>query len=590
MTGEPHNSIKRSALGHIVLAIMAIAVAIAFVSFFPIRHTESPSFATPAFQSAWVSEASAATRSVDLWGSEPLAWRVEPYFGARNDRRVVQYFERGRMESESGSSEVTLGKLAEELTTGEIDLGIGTSLERQPPEISIDSGEVVEDVPTYLTLNRFVHQSAEDRSRSGERVTDWVNNGGLVKRSSTPELRRFAGYVEETGHNLPDVTVELFQRPEFQGGRWVDSFGYPITEPFWAEYRRKDGMLPSLIQVFERRILVYTPGMDEGNAFTIASSGRHYSLWRYGTEPHPTDLAPPESAIDPGLTLADDLSAWVYADEVGTPIDLELSSTGHLMILTAEGQILKAESLDPDGNPTDIVVWAEGIDEPQGMVARGDGMLVTADNRIWWYHDRDGRGERSDVEVLLADDATLDPGTLIRGKPVRNSAGEVFARTGFDGSDNLLAALASDEPLIELEKLVGDPGPVEFADGDLLLTGRNDEDRTAIMMVPSVSRSERPADPVSIATFPSDTVIWSLAVANEAIWDIHSLGDVLVAVQDDDDASLFAVSRHQGIEKMEITELAGGLNRPTAIQVGLDGSIYVADADNGRIIRIRYTG
>ncbi len=589
MTGDQKNPGSRFTSAHFCGSILAILVAAIVVSLLPVRHTDTPSFATPAFQNAWIADVSAATGVLDLWGSDPLVWRVEPYTGAPNDRRVVQYFERGRMELETGSSQVTIGKLVAELTNGEIDLGDGVSMKRQPPDLPVDSGTPDDRVPTYLTLARLVGEPATDRSGAADQITDWIDRSGLIDGSTTPEVVRYGEFVQETGRNLPDVTVELFARPEFQGGRWIELLGYPLSDPFWTYYRRGDEMAPSLIQVFERRILVYTPGLESSRPFAISSSGKHYLSWRYGTELRTRDAARPDDDRETELVIGDNLEAWVFAGDVGTPIDLALSASGHLMILTSEGQILKADSLDPDASPDGFSVWAEGIHEPQGMIARGDSVLVTAAGRVWWYHERDSQGVINTVDALAGERADSDNRDEAVGKPVSNSAGEVFTRSIIDGAAQFLRGIASDDPLISLTDLIAHPGPVEFASGDLLISGRNDDDRPSVVLIPSVGRTAEPSDPVNLAAFPIGSRVAALSVAEEEIWGINALGDVLVAIQDGDDARLYALSRHNGLDSIEALELVRGLSRPTAIQVGLDGSIYVADAETRRVIRIRYT-
>lgn len=581
---------SRSLIVHICLALLIIAVTFAVVSFFPVRHSETPPFASPAFQRTWVSEADASTGVIDLWGNEPLSWRVEPYIGAPNNRRVVQYFERGRMEVESGSSEISYGSLVAEMVSGQIDLGHDMQIERQAPDIPIDSGDADDRIPTYLTLSRFLHQPADDQT--GERIRDWISSAGRFERDSTPQVLQYGRYIDQTGHNLPDVTVELFRRPEFQGNAWIESFGYPITEPFWADYRRMDDVLPSLVQVFERRILVYTPGFEPARAFTVANSGRHYSWWRYGSEPHPEEPAPPANATDSGLVLGDDLEAWVYAEDLGTPVDLTLAPTGHLMILTLEGEILKADSLDPDGHPDGFTIWADGIADPQGMVTAGDSVLVTASNRILWFHEEDGAGVLGHTEEIA-------PGTLmnslseqgtepVTGKPIVNSTGDVYTRTGSTDTGEVLREVGTSDPVVDLEDVLEQPGPAIFSSTDLLLAGTNEDGHPSVVVVPSTGREVQPGIPTPVATFPDDVDVRALAVANEEIWNIAELGEVIVAVMESDGASIFALSRGRGIDQTEMVELAAGLGRPAAVEIGLDGSLYIADAEQQRVVRIQY--
>jgi hypothetical protein len=588
MPGDNRSSLAWARIVHVLLGLGILAGAFAVASLLPVRHAEAPPFATPAFQRAWTSEPAAAAKSIDVWGSDPLVWRVEPYAGAPNNRRTVQYFERGRMEIEAGDSEVTLGLLAREMTMGRIDLGQGSVLERQPPEISVDSGELDDLVPTYLTLSRVVGLPARDRSRNAERITDWVLRSGPGAESSSPEVRRFGEYIEATGHNLPDITVELFQQPEFLDGRWIELFGYPISEPYWTYYRRADARLPSLIQVFERRVLIYTPEIEPKRQFTVAYTGRHYSIWRYGTDPQTPSDPTPENAIDPGLTLVEDLSAYVYADEIGVPLDLALSPTGHLLILTSDGQIWRSDSLDPSGPPDGFSIWASGIREPQGMTTRGGAVLVTAADQIWWYRDRGGVGVREDpstTELMAAPGA----GSAV-GKPVRNSAGQVFTRIESPGGGYVLREIGSSDPIVNLSDLFDRPGPIAFTGGDLLVAGSSEDGRSGVYQVSAAASANRQGDPLKIATFPRQTTIRALAIADEELWPIRTYGELIIAVDDGEQTSIFAISRGRAIDESEVIELAGGFGRPTAMIVGLDGSIYVADADQRRVIRIVHTG
>ncbi len=590
MTGDSTRRLTRTLFVQAVLAALLLGVGIAVASQLPVRQSESPSFASPMFQRSWVSDAAASTRVVDLWGSEPLTWRVEPYAGAPNDRRVVQYFDRGRMEIESGSSEVTVGKLVTEMLNGEIDLGSGITRELDVPAVAIDSGDPDPRVPSYGTLSQLIENQEPGASTAGSRVTEWIDSSGPIDGDSTPTIVHRSEYIEETGVHLPDVFTRLFEQPDFQGGRWEDVLGLPISEPFWAEYRRKGDLQPSLIQVFERRILIYSPQLEEANRFSFASSGRHYAMWRYGQDIHNIEAAAGDELADQSLTMADGVEASVFAEGIGTPVDMTLSATGHLMILNAEGQILIARSQDPDGLPDSIDVWADGINEPQGMVTRGDSVLVTADDRIWWYHDQDGRGVLDEVEALHANRTASQNSSYVRGKPVVNSSGDVFTRIEgeVEADGLLLRALASDDPLVSLTEVIDTPGPVSFANGDLLVTGRNSDDVPSVMLLPSVSAEWNGVEPDRVASFSPDASVRAIAVMEEEIWPLSSFGDVIIAIEDTDYARIFAMSRHPVVDETETIELARGLGRPTALEVGLDGSLFIADADTGRIIRLQY--
>ena len=69
--------------------------------------------------------------------------------------------------------------------------------------------------------------------------------------------------------------------------------GYPITEPYWATVKVGGHGEDVLMQCFQRRCLTYTPANPPGWQVEMGNVGRHYYIWRYGTQP------PAVSADDP---------------------------------------------------------------------------------------------------------------------------------------------------------------------------------------------------------------------------------------------------------------------------------------------------
>lgn len=565
----------------VAATLLIIVIAYAAVSLLPVRQTESPPFALPAFQRVFSTDSSAASRAVDLWGSDPLAWRVEPYHGAPDDRRIVQYFERGRMELRSGSSRVVHGSLAAELVSGEIDLGDGMTVSDQPPEISIDSGELDDRVPTYLTLSRLAEQPAEDRS--GERVDDWLDRAGVHQRGTTPAIIRYAEYVPATGHNLPDVTVDLFQRTEFGDDRRAEAFGDPISEPYWTFYRRDGELAPSLVQVFERRILVYTPGLAAEHRFTVASTGRHYYAWRYGHGASELPDSVDEAAPIDDVTTPNEFVATSYASDFGTPIDLALSPTGHPLILTQDGRILAPATRDPNQRPADLYVWADGIDGPLGIASAGSRVVVTTENGVEWYRQRRGIGERYEAVGYRSD---LVPGSLPLGNPVVHPEGHLVAVTGEPATLMPLVETNPESPELVDGDAFAANGPIQFADSSLYLSGMDAAGRAEVGVLPAGSLEDSPGPPRVLASFPPGSVATALSVADIGGWRLSETGRVFVSVVDADDARIYAVPENPAEDANEAVEVLGGLEQPVAMMFGLDGSLYVADADLGLIVRL----
>ncbi len=63
---------------------------------------------------------------------------------------------------------------------------------------------------------------------------------------------------------------------------WVRVLGLPITEPYWVKAKIGGVEKDVLVQLFERRVLTYTPSNPPGWQVEMGNVGRHYWECRYG--------------------------------------------------------------------------------------------------------------------------------------------------------------------------------------------------------------------------------------------------------------------------------------------------------------------
>src|SRR5205823_1266564 len=102
--------------------------------------------ATQVFRTKWKA-GEALTQN--LWGPSYAAPEQEAYSDATSGYRLVQYFDKGRMElTDPKSDTVTNGLLANELITGQIQIGSATFESRSPAAIPI-AGDPDNPGPTY---------------------------------------------------------------------------------------------------------------------------------------------------------------------------------------------------------------------------------------------------------------------------------------------------------------------------------------------------------------------------------------------------------------------------------------------------------
>jgi hypothetical protein len=106
------------------------------------------------------------------------------------------------------------------------------------------------------------------------------------------EFMNASGLVHQDDEN---VEAPLFESPYF-------ATGLPISEAYWASVTVNGQPRDVLIQVFERRVLTYTPDNEPAWQVEAGNVGRHYYQWRYGTTPPDEPPATPSGTQSIGPT------------------------------------------------------------------------------------------------------------------------------------------------------------------------------------------------------------------------------------------------------------------------------------------------
>ncbi len=264
------------------------------------------SFADSAFESVWqrtdkpIADGRAA-RSW-MWGPQPLTEALyEPYAEAPGGSRLVQYFDKARMEINDPNGDrssqwfVTNGLLVREMVDGRIQVGDSASETRSPANEAVAGDPAVHNpnCPTYASFTYLTWTPAENRQ--GQKVTATLAKNGTV--GDDPSKAGYAGteiaqYEPATGHNVPKVLWDFMNQSGliyvsggYRTGKvvdWLFAMGYPISEPYWVRCLVGGEEKDVLVQLFERRVLTYTPSNPAGWQVEMGNVGQHYYNWRYG--------------------------------------------------------------------------------------------------------------------------------------------------------------------------------------------------------------------------------------------------------------------------------------------------------------------
>jgi hypothetical protein len=250
-------------------------------------------FADPAFRKLWKSsdgDVAAGTASRGwLWGPlVPSGARLEPYAEAHGNERLVEYFDKGRMEINFPNADpddlwyVTSGLLTVELVTGQMQVGDEMFEDLEPAQIPVAGDLERVDPLTPYYVDYTGGQLERVPNRTGQRVVAEFQRGGDDVQIQPPVAVRIAAYDDVSGHNIADVFVSYFDNVlEEMGLNPLFFMGHPISEPYWINVRFDGETKLVLVQLFERRSLTYNPDNDEGWKVEFANIGLHYYRWRY---------------------------------------------------------------------------------------------------------------------------------------------------------------------------------------------------------------------------------------------------------------------------------------------------------------------
>lgn len=249
-------------------------------------------FADPAFQAQW-QQGEAVTPN--FYG--PLATahdgQQEAYKEAPGGQRLVQYFDKARMELNSTNGTVTSGLLATELVTGKSQAGDATFQSQAPAGISV-AGDPNNVGPTYAQIGAsgLTTAAASTVGQSTTRSLTRTGASGTFAAGGSDPSATIATFDDTTKHNVPKAFVD------YRTKAGLLTIGLAIAEPFWVNGVLVGGQPKDvLVQAFERRVLTYTPSNPDAFKVEFGNIGSHYFTWRYAAnQPAPVATNTPAPA------------------------------------------------------------------------------------------------------------------------------------------------------------------------------------------------------------------------------------------------------------------------------------------------------
>lgn len=295
---------SRAVLVRLQAVVMAVLIALSASASATQAKSGPSGLQNDAFHDVWSrTDRPVAEMDVDrtwMWGPGSFSGvLIEEYRDSPDNARQVAYFDKSRMEinDSAGNSEsdwyVTNGLLARDLIRGQIQIGDNDFRQYQPPEINVAGDFDDPNGPTYQTFSDVMSSGPVP---VGEVITQSIDRFGNVEQDDS-----LAGYgvtaslIEPaTNHSVASVFWEFMNStgPVDQNGSLGEArlfqnayyaTGYPLTEPYWTAVRVDGEPREVLVQVFQRRVLTYTPGNPDGWRVESGNVGLHFHHWRYET-------------------------------------------------------------------------------------------------------------------------------------------------------------------------------------------------------------------------------------------------------------------------------------------------------------------
>ena len=323
--------------------------------------TRAQGFADPTFQATWERTdkpvADGTVKRSFYWGPSPGASVQEDYAEGAGGKRLVQYFDKSRMEINNPSGNkndpfyVTNGLLTVELMTGRMQVGNNRFVDRYPAQIPLASDTDDTTAPTYATFGKLM---AKAENKVGQRIINRIASDGSITSEFCAGCyagaESYTYFEPATGHNVPFIFQDFLDKvgPVWVGGKlvttrlndpWFYATGYPVTEAYWAKVKingQKD--VDVYIQAFERRVLTYVPSFPPEFQVQMGNIGQHYYDWRYH------DAGKPQGVATPTSPTGQATGALTISGLVKAPLTLDIAA-----LKTRKPQTLTAKLTETNG-------------------------------------------------------------------------------------------------------------------------------------------------------------------------------------------------------------------------------------------------
>jgi Cu/Zn superoxide dismutase len=331
-----------------------------------------------------------------IWGTIYTDGMMEEYVDSPGDERLVQYFDKSRMEINDpealndGLWYVTNGLLVVEMVEGWYQTGDAEYDQTpDPADVNIVGDPAGEEGlgPTYADINTYGLMDLP-ATAAGTTITATIDGEGNISDDQEYATHGVTAgehiVVEGIDHTVASVFWEFMtsQGTVWEDGAYVDenlfehpvyATGYPVTEAYWTTAMVAGTERDVLWQCFERRCLTYTPGNSDGFLVEAGNVGQHYYRWRHGDDTPPPTTE--EFEVQFGSLNGSGVTGTAMLSLTGNELVIDLQASGleegaHIWHIhgKADGTDAVCPTPDADTNGNGLIELPEGLPAYGGVI------------------------------------------------------------------------------------------------------------------------------------------------------------------------------------------------------------------------------
>jgi hypothetical protein len=253
--------------------------------------------------------------------------------------------------------------------------------------------------------------------------------------------------------------------------------------------------------------------------------------------------------------------------------------------VTAQGDIVEVRSTTSGGAAGKTEIFAQALPNPRGIVVSGDSVYVAVDDGIIRLRDVNSDGIADQREYLSK---AVEPAPGPQGAPVLGPDGQIYVsgRLLPNGTNRVVTVTSTEGVTTLASHALTKPGALVVKQNELYAVAQAADGTSTLYSMSILSGGALGPPSAPVAKFASDVTVNKVFILDSAFGPQGVVGTILAEVSDGGHGKIVSLAPSLSDLLPDVVDFSTGLGQPDDLVVGLDGSVYVADAANQEVVKI----